>query len=113
MEKTKEIMSVSLMKTVKRENIASSPPLNTSVSPVKPSIHIAHGMLNAVETSSVFGASAGKPLQEEKMAPFVRTNMTATQERAVLFRKNYCFPCALHYLKKANLAMILQTDFST
>lgn len=30
--------SVSLMKTVKQESIASSPPLNTSVSPVKPSI---------------------------------------------------------------------------
>lgn len=39
MEKTNEIMSVSLMKTVKWKNIASSPPLNKSVSPVKPSIH--------------------------------------------------------------------------
>lgn len=50
-------------------------------------------MLNAAETSFVFGVSAGKPLQEEKMVPFVRTNMTATQERAVLFRKvhEFCF----------------------
>lgn len=53
----------------------------------------AHEMLNAVETSFAFGASAGNPLQKGRMAPFVRTNMTATLECAVLFRKvqRLCF----------------------
>lgn len=61
-----------------------------------PFASIAHGMLNAVETNFVFGESARKPPQKEKTAPFVRTNKTATQECAVLFRKVQCF-CFLSY----------------
>lgn len=58
-----------------------------------PFASIARGMLNAAETSFAFGASAGNPLQKERTAPFVRANMTATLECAVLFRKvqRVCF----------------------